>query len=97
MPKMAPAFSPDGSRIAYTATDYGFAWNTWVVPVLGGEPKELLPNAAALTWLDREHVMFSEIRPVTTASATSMGLVTATESRAEERDIYLPPVMAHRS
>lgn len=97
MPKMAPAFSPDGSRIAYTATDRGFAWNTWVVPVLGGEPKELLPNAAALTWLDREHVMFSEIRPVTTASVTSMGLVTATESRAEERDIYLPPVMAHRS
>jgi len=94
--KMAPAFSPDGSRIAYTATDRSFAWNTWVVPVLGGEPKELLPNAAALTWLDQQHVMFSEIKPP--RSSTLMGLVTATESRAGERDIHLPPGgMAHRS
>lgn len=99
LPKMAPAFSPDGSRIAYTATDRTFAWNTWVVPVLGGEPKELLPNAAALTWLDREHVMFSEIEPRTAATVTAiMGLATATESRADEHDIYLPRGgMAHRS
>jgi DNA-binding winged helix-turn-helix (wHTH) protein/Tol biopolymer transport system component len=97
-PKMAPAFSLDGSRIAYTATDR-FAWNSWVVPVLGGEPKELLPNAAALTWLDSQHVMFSELDPRTTAPLNSiMGLATATESRAEERYIYLPPGgMAHRS
>jgi Tol biopolymer transport system component len=68
------------------------------VPVLGGEPKELLPNAAALTWLDREHVMFSETNSRTEATATMMGLVSAMESRAEERDIYLPPGgMAHRS
>jgi Tol biopolymer transport system component/DNA-binding winged helix-turn-helix (wHTH) protein len=98
LPKMAPAFSLDGSRIAYTATDRSFAWNTWVVPVLGGEPKELLPNAAALTWLDRERVMFSEMKPRTAATATIMGLVSAMESRTEERDIYLPPGgMAHRS
>jgi eukaryotic-like serine/threonine-protein kinase len=95
LPKMAPAFSPDGSRIAYTTTDRTFAWNTWVVSVLGGEPKKLLPNAAALTWLDQQHVMFSEMKPST--ASTVMGLVTARESRAEERDIYLPPVMAHRS
>ena len=37
-PKMAPAFSPDGSRIAYTITDSS-GWNTWVVPVLGGNPR----------------------------------------------------------
>jgi hypothetical protein len=61
LPKMAPVFSPDGSRIAYTATD-GFGWNTWVVPVLGGEPQQLLPNAAGLTWADRQHVVFSEIK-----------------------------------
>jgi DNA-binding winged helix-turn-helix (wHTH) protein/Tol biopolymer transport system component len=98
LPKMAPAFSLDGSRIAYTSTDRRFTWNTWVVPVLGGEPKELLPNAAALTWLDREHVMFSETNPRPEATATMMGLVSAMESRAEERDIYLPPGgMAHRS
>jgi len=95
---MAPVFSPDGSRIAYTATDRSVAWNTWVVPVLGGEPKELLPNAAALTWLDEEHVMFSELNRRTAATFTMMGLVSARESRAEERDIYLPPGrMAHRS
>jgi Tol biopolymer transport system component len=97
LPKMAPAFSPDGSRIAYTATDRTVAWNTWVVPVLGGEPKELLPNAAALTWLDREHVMFSEGNPPS-AATVPMGLDSARESRAEEHDIYLPPGgMAHRS
>ena len=99
LPKMAPAFSPDGSRIAYTATDRSVAWNTWVVPVLGGEPKEMLPNAAGLTWLDREHVMFSEANPPTAVKLPMMmGLVSARESRAEERDIYLPPGrMAHRS
>lgn len=90
--KMAPTFSPDGARVAYTVTDKSFAWNTWVVPVLGGEAKELLPNAAALTWLDGQHVMFSELKPM------PMAIVTATESRSEERDIYLPPDgMAHRS
>ncbi|MGC1298649.1 MAG: winged helix-turn-helix domain-containing protein [Alloacidobacterium sp.] len=93
--KMAPAFSPDGSRIAYTTTDPGFGWNTWVVPVLGGEPQKLLPNAAALTWVDRRYVMFSELK-----TGQNMAIATATESRASERDVYLPtnPVgMAHRS
>jgi DNA-binding winged helix-turn-helix (wHTH) protein/Tol biopolymer transport system component len=93
--KMAPAFSPDGSRIAYTTTDPGYGWNTRVVPVLGGEPEKLLPNAAALTWIDRQHVMFSEAR-----GGLIMGLVTAMESRAGERDVYLPANlggMVHRS
>ena len=60
--KMAPAFSPDGSRIAYTATDASFGWNTWVVSVLGAESQATLPNAAALTWIDRGQVLFSEIK-----------------------------------
>ena len=45
LPKMAPAFSFDGSRIAFTATDRNFGWNTWVVPVLGGESKEQIGRA----------------------------------------------------
>ena len=93
--KMAPVFSPDGSRIAYTATDTSAGWNTGMVPVLDGEPEELLPNAAALTWADPEHVLFSEIK-----TGHHMGIVIATESRTGERDVYLPADkggMAHRS
>jgi eukaryotic-like serine/threonine-protein kinase len=94
-PKMAPVFSPDGSRIAYTATDTSFGWNTWVVPVLGGEPQEFLPNAAALTWVDQQHVLFSEIK-----TGGLMAIATAPESRVGERDVYVPANeygMAHRS
>ena len=89
--KMSPVFSPDGSRIAYTATP----WDTWIVPVLGGKPSLWLPNASGLTWIDREHVLFSEIK-----KGIHMALVTAAESRAETRDVYVPPTeqgMAHRS
>ena len=34
-------FTPDGAKIAYTAIDDKFNWNTYVVPVLGGEPHTL--------------------------------------------------------
>ena len=37
--KMSPVFSPDGSQIAYTTVDPQFEWDTWTVPVLGGEPQ----------------------------------------------------------
>jgi serine/threonine protein kinase len=90
---MAPAFSPDGSRVAYTAV--GASWDTWVVPVLGGQPRILLPNAAGLTWTDPQHVLFSEIR-----SGMHMTLAAATEIRGEHRDIYIPARergMVHRS
>ena len=92
--KMSPVFSPDGARIAYTAIE-GFNWNTYEVPVTGGEPKLLLPNASGLTWLDNQHLLFSEIK-----SGIHMGLVTSTETRGEERDIYLSAEelgMVHRS
>jgi DNA-binding winged helix-turn-helix (wHTH) protein/Tol biopolymer transport system component len=95
LPKMAPVFSPDGSRIAYTTTDAITGWNTWVVPVLGGEPQMLLQNASALTWADRQHVVFSEFK-----IGAPMGIATAKENRAGERDVYLPAEiasMAHRS
>ena len=93
--KLFPAaFSPDGSRIAYTtAGDEGF--QIWVVPVLGGQSQLLLSNANGLTWIDAHHVMFSEIK-----SGIHLAVVTATESRSEQRDVYVPPRetgMAHFS
>jgi eukaryotic-like serine/threonine-protein kinase len=89
--KMSPAFSLDGSRIAYTAQP----WDTWLVPVLGGKPRLWLPNASGLTWIDRQHVLFSEVK-----RGVHMAIATATESRSDARDVYSPPTeagMAHRS
>jgi len=93
-PKMSPVFSPDGSRIAYTALA-GFNWDTWVVAVLAGQPERWLPNASGLVWTSPQHLMFSEIK-----SGEHMAVVTSTESRSESRDVYVPPHqrgMAHRS
>ncbi len=95
--KMGPvSFSPDGSRIAYTRG----VWETWSVPVLGGEPARLLAATEGLTWTTVNtkpyHVMYSAI----TGEGIHMGIFTATESRAEQRTVYLPASvdgMAHRS
>src|SRR5438128_3517521 len=69
--KMSPAFSPDGSRIAYTVR--GPIWDTWAVPVLGGEPRLWLPNASGLGWIDKSKVLFSE----TTDALRHLSIVTA--------------------
>jgi len=93
--KMSPVVAPDGSRIAYTVVDYSFGWDTFVVPILGGEPRRMLPNAAGLTWVGPRMVLFSEIK-----SGVHMAIVTAGENRAKERDVYVPPHergMGHRS
>ena len=93
-PKFAPVFSPDGSRIAYSLIDAG-SWDTWTVPALGGQPARLLPNASGLTWMNDGRVLFSEIK-----SGMHMGIVTATEVRADSREIYFPEhtrAMAHFS
>jgi eukaryotic-like serine/threonine-protein kinase len=90
LPKLSPVFSPDGSRIAYTVP-----WDTWVVPVLGGESRVWLPNASGLTWIDEHHLLFSEIK-----KGIHMALVTANESRTGPRDLYVPTHergMVHRS
>ena len=55
--KMSPVFSPDGSRVAYTVAGR-WPWDIWTVPVLGGAPERMLPNASGLTWIDPQHVMF---------------------------------------
>ena len=94
LPKFAPVFTPDGSRVAYSVVDRG-SWDTWSVPVLGGQPTRILPNATALTWIGPGRVLFSEIR-----AGIHMGIVTATEVRAESREIYFPEherAMAHYS
>lgn len=98
-PKLAPVFTPDGSRVAYTLVDRAGTpgtWNTWTVPVHGGQATQLLPNAAGLTWLEDRRVLFSEIKP----PGLHMGIVTSTESRADHREIYFPAherAMAHYS
>jgi serine/threonine protein kinase len=90
-PKMGLAFSLDGSKISFTRGDAS-GGQAWTVPVSGGEPSELLPNASALTWVGPHQVMFSE-------GGTATKIVTAAENRANERDVYDPGArnMAHRS
>jgi len=96
-PKYAPVFTPDGSRIAYSevAPNSSFgSWDTWTVPVLGGEPRRFLPNASGLTWLTNQQVLFAEIK----GDGFHMGIVTASESRGNSREIYFPTserAMAH--
>jgi serine/threonine protein kinase len=90
--KSEPSFSPDGTRIAYSLES---SWDTWQVPVLRGDPGLLLPNATGLTWLDTNHVLFSEIK-----QGIHLAVVTSNENRGGQRDIYVPPTelgMAHQS
>jgi eukaryotic-like serine/threonine-protein kinase len=95
----SPQFSPDGTRIAYAAQKRGSGWNTWVVPVLGGQPRLLLSNASGLTWIDagskESGILFSEL----TGVGDQMAIVSSTESRTQHRTIYMPSEagMAHRS
>jgi eukaryotic-like serine/threonine-protein kinase len=96
--KLAPAFSPDGSRIAYGTAG---AFDTWEVPVLGGQPGLLMKNASSLSWINDgktengKRLLFSEIR-----EGLHMVLVTTNEGRGESRDVYVPPgarSMVHHS
>ena len=90
--KLRPVFSPDGSRIAYGT----MGWDIWEVPVLGGEPRMMLPNASSLTWIEGgKRLLFSEIK-----ESLHMVLVTTDEGRGHSRDVYAPPgerSMAHHS
>lgn len=94
--KFAPAFTPDGLRVTYSeASRIGDAasWDTYTVPVFGGSPSLLLSNATGLAWLDAQHVIFSAFK-----EQGHLGVVAATDARAEERHIYFPGnvrAMAH--
>jgi Tol biopolymer transport system component len=94
--KYGLAFSPDGSHLAYTTFNAERdEWTTFTVPTLGGEPTQLLSNAAGLSWLGQHQVLFSEIE-----SGLHMGIVTATENRSDYLKVYFPQhqrMMAHFS
>ncbi len=93
MSKLSPAFSPDGSRIAYgTAPPF----DLWEVPVVGGEPHIMMPNASSLTWIDGgKRLLFSEIK-----EGLHLVVVTTDPGRGQKREVYAPPgdrSMAHHS
>ena len=94
--KYGPAFSSDGGRITFTVSGQSQGWRTFSVPVLGGEEAQpLLANAAGLTWIDSDHVLFSEI-----GTGMHMGIATSRVNRSEARRVYFPPherSMAHYS
>jgi Tol biopolymer transport system component len=95
LPKMSPVFSPDGGRIAYAIVNQNGGWDTWVVPLTGGEPKQWLVNASGLIWSSLGQILFSEIRNDRRESTERwgeghMGIVAADEGRTAQRDVYLP-------
>jgi len=93
MTKLGPVFSPDGARIVYGTNN---PFDTWEVPVLGGQPVLRWKNASSLSWINSgNRLLFSEIR-----DGFHMVLVTANAARGETRDVYVPPgdrTMVHHS
>jgi eukaryotic-like serine/threonine-protein kinase len=91
--KLAPSFSPDGSRIVYSIIE---PWDTWEVSALGGSPHLLLPNSSSLTWIAQgKRLLFSEMR-----EGLHLVLVTTDADRGNSRDVYVPPgkrSMVHHS
>ena len=83
----APTFTPDGTHVAYSAVEeeLGGAWDTWVVPITGGEAVKLLPNASALSFIGPHEVMYSEFK-----TGLQLGIVTSLDDRSQHREIYLP-------
>ena len=92
--KYGLAFSADGSQVSYTVID-GQNFVTVSVPVLGGEAHLFKENAAGLTWLDPNRLLFSAIR-----TGQHMGVVTEAAAGGDRREIYFPAherAMAHYS
>jgi DNA-binding winged helix-turn-helix (wHTH) protein/Tol biopolymer transport system component len=92
--KYGLAFSPDGSRVAYTVLE-GQNFVTVTVPVLGGDSRLYMENAAGLTWLDPNRLLFSKVR-----SGQHMGIVTGSTAGTDLHELYFPTherAMAHYS
>jgi eukaryotic-like serine/threonine-protein kinase len=91
--KLAPSFSPDNSEVAYSVIS---PWDTWEVPVLGGDSRMLLPNSSSVSWIEGDkRLLFSEIK-----EGMHLAVVTTDLARGDSRDIYVPPAkrgMAHHS
>ena len=90
-------FSLDGNQVFFTQIEGPFAWNTYELPLLGGqEPKLFMANATGLSWIGSDRLLFSTIM-----TGIHMKLATSNASRTDERDIYVPPDhtqgMVHRS
>src|SRR5437899_2343962 len=95
--KQTISFSQDGSRVYFTQIEGPFAWNTYELPLLGGqEPKLFMANATGLSWIGSDRVLFSTIR-----TGIHMMLSTSNTSRTDERHIYVSSDhmhgMVHRS
>jgi DNA-binding winged helix-turn-helix (wHTH) protein/Tol biopolymer transport system component len=82
--KYGPTFSSDGSQIFYTAVE-GTRFVTYTVPVLGGAPRLVLDNAAGLSQIGPDQVLFSRVR-----SGLHMGLVMGTLTSQHFRNVYFP-------
>ena len=92
--KMSPSFSPDNSTIAYTTVTSQFGWDTWTVPVGGGEARRWLQNASGLSWLRDGRLMFSE-----QTGGLHMKVTTTDQQRNAAQVLYSPASehgMAHR-
>ena len=91
--KMTPEFTPDGSVVAYGTA---IPFDTWEVPVLGGDAHMMLPNASSLTWIDGgKRLLFSEIK-----EGIHMIVVSTDVGRGQRREVYVPPgerSMAHHA
>ena len=95
--KQTISFAQDSSRVYFTQIEGPFAWNTYELPLLGGqEPKLFMANATGLSWISSDRVLFSTIR-----AGIHMKLSTSNASRTDERDVYVPSDlmygMVHRS
>ena len=93
----APAFTPNGTHVAYTLIDQrpGSTWDTWTVAITGGESTRLLPNASGLSYIGSHAVMYSEFK-----TGLHLGIVSSLDDRSQHREIYLPDHergMAHYS
>ena len=90
--KYGLTFSPDGTQITYSVIE-GDSFATVAISALGGNPHLFLSNAAGLTWLDANKILFSRVR-----SGLHMGIVTAKVNGDGVRELYYPQherAMAH--